>query len=322
MELFAEPPTWAEHPLEIGQILRRIKQILERQARLSFKLGIVPALSGVVAYLMFAGGAVLAVGGVPGTSVSAHARIAGGIPIGIALIVLGMALATISYGLFEAAAVYAALKANRAEAASVREAYGVALRSVMRLCGLLILRFMVVGLPVILVEAAIFAIGGPAAKAPGAAALIVAMVVFVLTVLAAIAWSIFAMLHYSLAVPVAVAEGVSALAAMKRSGHLMRKGKGRLIVVMLVLYACWMAATMVLELVVGLLGVVAVFAGAALQVPRNVAVGLGVPAVVLVVLGFLVFVMMEYASLAIALAVVYDDQRFRDVQSATLAAPV
>jgi hypothetical protein len=120
-------------------------------------------------------------------------------------------------------------------------------------------------------------------------------------------------LRLGLAVPACIAEEKTATEALRRSALLTRRSKGRMFLVMLVVYAVSYAAMLVLEIVgFGVFGVIAL-TGSALHVHLTqplawVASGiLGIG-----LFGALLLIMaLAWASYVVTFSVFYDDQRLQ-----------
>jgi hypothetical protein len=110
-----------------------------------------------------------------------------------------------------------------------------------------------------------------------------------------------------------VAEGLTASAAIKRSFQLTRGAKGRIFLVMLVIYAALYAGIFVAEIVMGVaaaIGVgVAAAAGLHLAAPWSY-IGLGLLGLCGLA-AMILFTALTYAAVTTALAVLYHDQRLR-----------
>lgn len=303
--------------MTIGPILSRVWQILRVQVRLFLKLGAAPATAALVLYGVFIGGAFAR--GV----LSPHP---GNIPaklppvmvaeIFAASLVVGVLMFAI-YGMYEAAVTITALEANRGGAAPFREALGAVWANAGRVMGILGLRLLCLllpGLGAALLFGASVAIAAIRAHhgASGPGTLLLTVPLAVLAYVLWIAASVWIMLRMAVAVPACLAEDLSPMDALRRSANLTRNAKGRIFVVMLAIYGCAFASAVALELAVAILGVIAVVAGILLHVPAPVGLAMGMPALMLVMAGFLLLSMMHWAAYGIALAVIYDDQRFRE----------
>jgi hypothetical protein len=134
-----------------------------------------------------------------------------------------------------------------------------------------------------------------------------------LFVFAAFVYGILMALRLSLVFPACVVEGITARAALKRSNQLTRGAKGRIFVVLLVIYLACYAFMLVLFLVLAVLGSIFAMLGMALHI--SLASPLGYIAIGFVglcaLLGFLLYIALSWAGLTTTLAVIYNDQRLR-----------
>lgn len=129
-------------------------------------------------------------------------------------------------------------------------------------------------------------------------------------------------LRLSLAFPACVEEGLTARAAIKRSFELTLGAKGRIFLVLLVVYALLYAVMLVAELVAMVVFGIVVIAGMVAQVhiaaPWSY-IGLGLLAVFFLA-AFLLFTAVTWAAVTASLSVLYHDQRLR-IDGPLLAAP-
>jgi hypothetical protein len=134
-----------------------------------------------------------------------------------------------------------------------------------------------------------------------------------LFVVAAFVYGILMALRLSLAFPACVVEGISARTALKHSTILTRGAKGRIFVVLLLIYLARYALMLVLFAVLAALGLIFALLGMALSIPLVSPLGytaigiLGLCAL----LGLLLYIALSWAGLATTLAVIYHDQRLR-----------
>lgn len=126
-------------------------------------------------------------------------------------------------------------------------------------------------------------------------------------------YGIIMSLRLSLAFPASLAEELTAWAAIRRSGQLTQGAKGRIFLVLLVIYALGYAAEMVGGMV--LMAVFGIGALAAMVLHVQLASVAGIVGVVLFALCFLAFIFLWitlfWAAFSTALAVLYYDQRLR-----------
>ena len=300
-------------PMTVGQTLDRIWVILRRNALLLLALGAAPALSVLLSY-----GAVLAwlfAEHILPPQQNENSRKL--VSEWLVAAPLGSVPFFLIYALFMAATCWAALAADRGESPTLRDAYRAAWRRAGRYCWLMILQCLCIAVPVIVCGAAVaggFVLAASAQTGrPGPAALFFLMPLVLLVYPLIFAYAVWMGLRISLAFPASVAEDLTAMEALKRSGRLTHRAKGRMFLVLLVVYAVGYAVMMVLELVG--MAVVAVAALAAEGMHLGLAqpltlvgmgvLGLGMAAVLLLCMAG------TWASYAVTFSVIYGDQRLR-----------
>jgi hypothetical protein len=110
-----------------------------------------------------------------------------------------------------------------------------------------------------------------------------------------------------------MAENLTAIAAIKRSFHLTPGAKGRIFLVILVIYAILYAGILVVEILAAVLALIGFLVAMVFHVhiaaPWNY-VGLGVLGICFFA-AIILFVSLTYAALTTALSVLYHDQRLR-----------
>lgn len=313
-------------PLRVGEMLSRIWDLMR---------------SDLVAYLKVAGplvGAVVLVDALmfwamylagmfppppPGTPPDP-----GKIWLFLAWMLMAMPVMIAVYAIYEGAACATALAALRGERAAFAEAYGIGLRRAGSLIWMMILKMIVVMLPWFILGVGVAIVGALLSLASGnhTSALFVLIPLAVLAYLGGIVWAVWIALHWSLSAPACVAEGLTGWQALKRSGQLSRGGKGRIFGVMFLVALIGMAAVMVLEM----LGIAMFGFGAVVGMLVHPGVSYSpagaishfalwmVPFGVVLVAAFCVVLALQYASYAVSLTVLYQDQRFRHEGSLAL----
>jgi len=303
---------------------KTIGEVLDRTYRLTrsyFKLlvGIAAIPSGIVLVLVFSLEAALWIPMIrqwpnpPSPEAMLHALT----PAIIVPVFVGFALLSLAiFSIYLAAASYASTKADSAVKVTLHEAYRLACRRGGRHLWLLVLCYLYAFLPLLIVELSAFlgvsAFVHGSIKATPAMYLLIPLAV--LLYLAAIVYGILMGLRLSLAFPASIEENLPARAAIKRSFQLVRGAKGRIFLVILVIYAAIYAAMLVLELVAILLGVVGFFVMMALHAHLTAPwsyIGIGLIGICAFA-GMVLFISVIYASLVAALAVLYHDQRLRN----------
>jgi hypothetical protein len=232
----------------------------------------------------------------------------------IPVIVVFSLLSVAIFSIYFAAASYAANKADLGVKVTVGEAYGLAWQHSGRYLWLLLLLYLYAGLPALLVEAAFVLGAGLIARGVIAAnSAFFLLPLGVLLMIAAVVYGILMGLRLSLAFPACVEESLTARAAIRRSFQLTLGAKGRIFLVLLVIYALLYAVLLVAELVAMVLVVVVVFAGLAVHVHPTAPwsyIGLGLLGICIFA-AVLLYTAVTWAAVTASLAVLYHDQRLR-----------
>jgi hypothetical protein len=307
------PASFGPVPLTIGQILDRIFGLFRGHFRLFLQIGSVLAAALFVIYGLVFGALFLAgVFPIPGHAPDPIRMIEVLLP---SAFVAGIAFIAV-YAIFEAAGTHSALQANAGIEVTFRGAYRVGLQNAGRLIWLMILRQLWIGLPVLGVfvltaglALALFRHGGEPAPGP----IFVAFPLLFLAYFGSLAYAIIMLLRLAVALPVCVAEGVTARAALKRSLVLTRNAKGRIFLVLLVVYAAGYAAMMVVQFICMAVIMCGALLGTAFHVQWSTplaAIGIGL-AVLFLVAAMFIWIAAQAATYAIAFAVLYQDQILR-----------
>ncbi len=303
-------------PMTISQVLERTFRLVRSHLRLFIGLGGVPAF---ISFLTVA--AVEAVFMIPffrhfpkppdRESLAHQFNPAVTLP----LFLICTLISSCVFALYLAAATRAATQADLGISISMGEAWREARDHAARYLWLLILLYAITFLPALVIElstfggAAMLTLGNPN---PGVAVVIVIMLGMLLF-FAALVFGILMVLRFALAFPACVVEGLTASAALRRSNQLTSGAKGRIFVVLLVIYVACYVFTMVLFVVLGALGFIFALVGMALNIP--LASPLGYTAIGFVglcaLVGFLLYIALSWAGLTTTLAVIYHDQRLR-----------
>jgi len=239
-------PDGSQGPMTFGQILERVLRLTRDHFRPFAAIG--AALFGVLLafYGVFFG--VLYAAGVfrqPPAQPNTAAMLWIVFPMGLVFLP-GMALLS---GLYYGAANYASLQADHGLKITAVEALRHGWNKIGRYTWLLLLRGLIVAIPMVI--CALLAMGGAlllgllhSANATSAA-LFLLIPLGVLLYLGSMVYAIIMSLRLSLAFPACIQEGLTAGQAIKRSGELTRGAKGRIFLVLLVIYAISYAFMMV-----------------------------------------------------------------------------
>lgn len=303
-------------PKTIGQILDRTYRLTRSHLKLLVGIAAIP--SGIVLLLVMSLEAVFWIPMIRHwpKPPSPEAMLQYLTPSVIIPVMVGFGLLNLAiFSIYLAAASYASVQADSGVEVTLREAYGMALHRGGRHACLLLLMYLCAGLPLLAIEVAGLLGISAFARSGGtpAPALFLLLPLVFLLYLGALVFAILMGLRLSLAFPACVAEGLTAIAAIKRSFQLSRGAMGRIFLVILVVYAVVIAGLLAIEFVAVMVAVIAAIAVSVAHL--HVAapwsyIGLGL----LGVCGFaamILFISLTYAAMTTALAVLYRDQRLR-----------
>lgn len=298
-------------PMTFGQILDRVYRLMRSQLKLF--IGIASVLAAAYLLIMALVGAVFFVPIIthlpkqpdPGTLFRSI----------LTAMIFIMPLSLVVFSLYLAASIYAALQANLGVKIAFRDAYGVAWKRIGRYIWLLFLSYIIAFLPMLMIELVMFVPMAllTAHKTTPSTMFFILLPLEMLLFIAAMVYGIIMAMRLSLAFPASLAEGLTARAALRRSGQLTQGAKGRIFLVLLVIYALGYAAEMV-----GIFVLMAIFgigslAATVLHVQlASVASIVGVALVTLCFFAFIfLWMALLYVAFSTALAVLYHDQRLR-----------
>jgi hypothetical protein len=300
--------------MTFGQILDRIFRIVRSHLRPFLAIGIFP-ICIVIVFEAVIFGALFLAGIFPHPP--AQPNVGAMLWIVLPTSLLFIPITLVCYGLYYGASTYAAVQADNNAKVTAGEAFGHAWSKLGRYVWLLVLRSLIVSIPIFVAALAI-GVGGlmlgliPKGGTPSPAALFFLIPLVVLFYLGAFVYAILTSLRLSLAFPACVHENLTAVQAIKRSGVLTNGAKGRIFLVLLVIYAISYAAIMILYAVGLFVFAIAALAGlghASLTSPITIAlIVIGVLAVLALVLLWSAALMAAYSC---AFAVFYRDQRLR-----------
>jgi len=316
-------PYTANAPKTFGQILDRVFRLLRANLKLFVGIAMVPPLAFFLSIGLVMGGFVIPMYGSLPRNPSPAQDAQFGVVVLPAMIIIFLVYGVVFAPCFAAAA-EAAVQADLGIRVTFRESYSNAFRRFWRHLLLLTLICALAMGPVIVLQLAASLIGALVARgnsAPGPA-VFVFLPVSILLALACFAFSIVVSLRLSLAFPASVTEGLTAVSALKRSNQLTKRAKGRIFVVLLVVYAVAYIAylfAMVASLLV--FGVVALFGSLLhMNLPLPVRIFLFCIGAIAALGVMVLFMAGSCAGYATALAVIYNDQRMRvDAQPAAVA---
>jgi hypothetical protein len=304
------PPSYG---LTFGQILDRIFRLVRAHLRPFMAIGLLPMASifGLEA-LIFAGLAIAGVFPHPPAQMTSRTIVT----IGFSFLVIFLPIIFFVYGLYYGAATYAALEADHGRKVTAAEAFRHGRGRIGRYAWLMLLSSLFISLPIFVCITAIgigaLMLGLMRSANPNPAALFFLIPLAALFYLGSIVYAIFMSLRLSLAFPACVHENLTAMQAIRRSGVLTNGAKGRIFLVLLVIYAISYVAVMILY-AVGLfafaIGALTGAGHASLTSPITIALAVAGVLVLLALVFLWSAVLM--AAYSTAFAVLYRDQCLR-----------
>ena len=301
-------------PISTGEVLDKLWRTLRSNWKLYLWLGAPLAAAGILFMALYFA-AFFASGAFPlrpGTNVGMPnpTRI---LPWMYGAMLIGSIPNLIVFALYQAATAFATLREASGLKTTMGEAYAAAWHKAGRHCWLMILQYLCVAGPILalsVIASLLIAASGFASN-PNPAVLFVIIPLIFLLVMGAFAYAIWMALSLGMAFPASVAEDLPAIAALKRSSQLSCRVKGKLFLVLLVVYAISYAAIFALEIGGG--GIIAV--GALLFQMLHLSVAIGIALGAIAALAFLVLMLVYmsliWAAYSITFTIVYCDQRLR-----------
>ena len=311
--------------MTFGQILERVFGLMRGHWKTFTVIGILPMGLVIVFETLFFGA--LSLAGVfrhPPAQPNTAAMLLTVFPLGLLFLPVMMLM----YGLYYGATSYSALRADHDFQVTAGEAFRHAWSEIGRYTWLLVLRSVIVAIPIFIL-ALVVAVGalllGLTVKGtnPNTAALFLLVPLGVLFYLGAFVYAILMSLRLSLAFPASVYENLTAWQAIKRSGKLTQGAKGRILLLLLIVYFIGGAVATVIY-VVGLIIVsIGALAGAGhLNWTSPVTIALAALAGIVVLALVLLWSAQLSAAYSTAFAVFYRDQRLRKDAPPPMPAPV
>jgi hypothetical protein len=220
------------------------------------------------------------------------------------------------FALYLPAASYAVTQADKGITVTIGQAYGFASRHFWRYLWLMILPALFVIVPLMVIACLVGVVAlfmqhaGTDANSP---AMLFIIPLAILLYIGLAVYSILLVLRFALAFPASVCEDLTAWDALMRSSKLTKGAKGRVFLVLLVVYAVSYAVNLVLLLVYFLVGGVGAAIALLSHVTQNspaffILIGLAGLGYLLVIM---LCVMFSYAAYTTVLSVLYRDQRLR-----------
>lgn len=307
-------------PMPFGVTLERVYRILRDHMKVFLGLAVPPAVAtillyGVVAGVMFANlRPYLVKGGAPLAEPAASIAM---MRIMLPSILLAIVPMMVVFAFYLAAAFHAANKIDSGTATTVRECFGAAWGGLGRSLGLLLWIYFRAFGPLLAIEIVSFGFSGwlglGGAGQNLSPAFFAIFPIVMLLFVASYVYGIIVGLRLSLAFPASIEEGLTAGEAIRRSAQLTYGSKGRIFLLLLVIYVISYACFMVLYFVGILVFLIGALAMAALQIHPTTPWAVAAAVVAGIVLFCFLYVWMAllYASGVVTLSVVYHDQRRR-----------
>jgi len=299
-------------PMPFGQILDRTYRLVRSNFWPLVKIALLPFGAFLLTYLFVGGCALLFLFHGHMTPPPDPRTI---LPFVFPLVlVVGLPMIAV-FALYLAATVYAGMQADCGIRVPFSEAFSVARSRASRYSLLLLWLYLRCFGPALLIDLALVAnVGmfGTAGQSPNPA-LFLLFPIEMLIYFVALIYGVFVAIQLSLAFPACVREQLDVAASCKRSRMLTADAKGRIFLVLLVIYALCYVGFMVVFAVLALLTGIALFVVSLMHVhfvaPWSY-IAIGALAIFAVSL-FFVWTAIVYGSLATAMAVLYHDQRLR-----------
>jgi hypothetical protein len=297
--------------MTFGQILDRIFRLMRSQLKLFIAVSTVPAIATVLMMALFFAIAFIPIISQlpkqPDPEQMFHFLLPSMIFI--------MPLSLVIFALYLAASIHAAMQANLGITITFREAYRVAWKRIGRYLWLLFLAYIIAFLPMLVIELVmivpmqLFAMGKSGPLTP----LVYMIPLGMLLIIAALVYGVIMAIRLSLAFPASLGEDITACAALRRSGQLTQGAKGRIFLVLLVIYALGYAAEMVGILALGAVVGIGALVMAACGVQMSSVTGiLGIVLASLCFAAFLyLWTTLLWSAFSTSFAVLYHDQRLR-----------
>ncbi len=244
--------------------------------------------------------------------------------VGIPLMVVLTVAYLLVFAVYLAAASFAGVQVDCGAKITLRQSYAVAWSHAGRYSLLLFLIYIFCFFPALIIQLAMFAGVGLTTlhKAQPNPIMIVLFPILSVTQMAALIVGLIIGLRFALAFPASVIENLTAWQAIKRSGVLSRGAKGRILLVLLVIYAATYLAMLVLMCGAALIGALGflLFSGMHLQHSTPAIWALAILGGVGFLAAMVLFTAASWAGYVTAFAVIYNDQRLR-IDSAFAGTP-
>jgi hypothetical protein len=308
----ATPPFYG--PMKLGQLLDRTFRLLRANLRLFVGIATVPLaaffLTFFLAFAVFFFPILSELPKQPDPN-----ALSGTLLHLMPFILVILFLQAAIFALYLAAACHAAVKADFGIRVTFREAYELAMKQAGRYVLLLVLIYAIAFFPALLIDGMMFAVSGlfGTHHPTPSPFMFILLPLGALLYFAALVYGVIATIWLSLAFPACVSEGLTATAAIKRSGQLTRSAKGRIFLVVLVVYAGTYLILLIVMSILIFLFAMGYVAGSAvhLHLPQSLILSGIACGGILIFGGMVCWMAVTWAGFSTALAVLYNDQRMR-----------
>jgi hypothetical protein len=297
-------------PKTFGQIIDRTYRLMRTHLRLFLGIAAVPSAAIILVVAAVLGFMLISIASQLGGSTTATPTFLPGYWVALVCIYV---ISPLVYAFYMPAASYAATQADLGVTVTFLQAYGVAWRRFGRFLWLMILCSLIVIVPLAVVVSLVSLGALLLHNIIGPDVMFFLIPVFVLLYLAYAVYCILILLRFALVFPACVMEELTAWASLKRSAKLTQGAKGRIFLVLLLVYAITYVVTMVCILILFVLAALIALVAILVHVSEGspafyILIGLGVFGYLL---SIAISILVTYAAYATALAVLYNDQRLR-----------
>ena len=304
----------AAGPMGFGQVIDRTYRLMRAHFRLFFGIAAVPSAgiflfaAAILTTMIEMFSSQMAGGKIPPAEVANWFTL---------VFLIGEPILLVIFVFYLPAALYTCTRADLGITVTLREAYRSAFEHFFRYLWLAILSSLYVFVPIAvlagMIVAGMLGLRHQVESAAGSSSVYLLIPLLVLLYVCIMVYSIYISLRLALAFPASVEENLPAWSSVKRSAQLTCGAKGRMLLVMLVVYAVTYGVELIcvtaLAAVAALVALGAMMAHVAVGSPAFITlVSLGVLGYLLVIVATTLF---GYAAFTTALAVIYHDQRLR-----------
>jgi hypothetical protein len=298
--------------MTFGQILDRIYRLMRQNLRLFLSIAAVPSAAIVVVIVPVLAVVFVTLG--PQLASKAATPPAAFSLLPLTFVLPAELIVALVFVLYLPAATYVTTHADAGLTATFRDAYSAAWRRFGRYLWLMVLTVLYVLVPIFVAALAVAVAAFLSSRASaGSSAPLIMVPLFLVLYLAIFVYSVLITLRFSLAFPASVVEGLGAWPSLQRSASLTKGARGRIFLVLLIVYAVTYIVNLIILAVFFVIGAIGFGVAVLAHVTQGssafyVLIGLAGLCYVLVLVACSMF---AYAVYPAALAVIYHDQRRR-----------